>query len=188
MDLMRKGMDLRGEEWTITRSDGEKKTLLISTSVLDIPDNALHVLAMMQDITEHKRVAEQSKKHLADLAHVARLSTMGKMATEMAHELNQPLAAIATYADTCQQILGECLSPIDTRVSEMLAKIAKQVDRSSEIIRRLRRFVRKTAPNRALVDLNDLVRDLVELVETEAAPLSSVFGHKSGPLDPAAVD
>jgi two-component system sensor kinase FixL len=168
MAAMRHGDNLRGEEWVITRADGEERTLLISTSVLYDPDEGVHVLAMMQDITDRKRAEEQSHRHLAELAHVGRLATMGEMATGLAHEVNQPLAAIATYADACCQLIQDANRPDGKRLRVLLDKIHKQSLRAGEIVRRLRGYVRRAAPSRVATDLNKLIRESVEVVFAES--------------------
>jgi C4-dicarboxylate-specific signal transduction histidine kinase len=98
---------------------------------------------------------------------MARLSTMGEMAAGIAHEINQPLAAISTYAQGCKRMLDNGLT--DAReLSEPLEKIATQALRAGEVIRRLRGFIKKSASELELVDINDMVADVVQLAEVDA--------------------
>jgi len=102
------------------------------------------------------------------LTHVARLSTMGEMAAGLAHEINQPLAAIATYAQACQYLLSQG-SALDTEeLREALAQISKQALRAGEVIRRLRAFVSNREVRRERVDCNRLLEDLNMLARPDA--------------------
>ncbi len=116
---------------------------------------------------ERKWVEEQTRQRQAELAHVARLSTLGEMASGIAHELNQPLTAIASYASGCVRRL-ECGQDDRQALAEVLARIAAQAERAGEMILRLREFVRKGESRRSLVDVNPLIRDVVGLLGAEA--------------------
>ncbi len=124
------------------------------------------VIVNSRDITERKRVEEESRARAAELAHVLRVSAMGEMASALAHEINQPLGAIASYAEGCLLRLqgGEPVGDL----TEALKDIAAQAVRAAEIVRGLKRFVRKEPPRRAWVDINDLVQDAIRLVDAEA--------------------
>lgn len=111
---------------------------------------------------------EVSRQHQADLAHMVRLNTMGEMASGIAHELNQPLAAITNYASASLRLLQTDASNC-TRIEEPLQGILRQAVRSSEIIRRLREFVRKQQPNKTRVNIHDLIHGSLVLVRGEAA-------------------
>jgi C4-dicarboxylate-specific signal transduction histidine kinase len=124
-----------------------------------------------RDITAVRRAEQASRQHQAELVHVSRLSTMGEVATGMAHELNQPLSAIVNYANGCtRRIQGGQGTPDD--LLGALSQIASQAKRASEIIRRLRALVGKQPPSRADVDLNHLVREVCSFVEFETGKLS----------------
>ena len=132
------------------------------------PSLLLHV----RDISERRRVEEKMREQQAQLAHVARLSTMGELVAGIAHELNQPLYAISNYASACSAILNSDSNtheePLSEDQSEKLLKwaqqIASQSNRAGEIIRRLRDYARKGEPHRSTIELNDVVRESVELV------------------------
>ncbi|MBK1643290.1 PAS domain-containing sensor histidine kinase [Thiocapsa imhoffii] len=119
-----------------------------------------------RDITAVRRAEQEARQHQAELVHVCRLSTMGEMATGMAHELNQPLSAIVNYANGCSRRLQSGASNPDDLVAAM-GQITQQAQRASEIIRRLRALVGKQAAIRADVDLNHLVREVCSFVEFE---------------------
>jgi two-component system, LuxR family, sensor kinase FixL len=119
-----------------------------------------------RDITAVRRAEQAARQHQAELVHVCRLSTMGEMATGMAHELNQPLSAIVNYANGCSRRLQSASSKTEDLVGAM-GQITGQAQRASEIIRRLRALVGKQPPIRADVDLNHLVREVCSFVEFE---------------------
>jgi two-component system, LuxR family, sensor kinase FixL len=125
-----------------------------------------------RDITAVRRAEQQSRQHQAELVHVCRLSTMGEVATGMAHEINQPLSAIVNYANGCSRRLQSGVGETEELVGAM-AQIASQAQRASEIIRRLRALVGKQPPIRADVDLNHLVQEVCSFVEFETTKLGS---------------
>jgi C4-dicarboxylate-specific signal transduction histidine kinase len=104
----------------------------------------------------------------AELAHDARVRTLGEIATGVAHELNQPLTAIANYAESCAHaISGQDLDHRD-KLLTWLEQITNSTQRAAEMIRRLRRFARKSGPRRSAVDVNELVQEVIDLLEAEA--------------------
>jgi PAS domain S-box-containing protein len=125
------------------------------------------LLGLTRDVTERKRAEEQARRHLAELARVARVSTMGEMASGIAHELNQPLAAIANHAAACQRRAAQ-LGGLAPAVLESLDEIAAQARRAGQIIRNLRELAQKGTPCRTAVDVNGVVRLVAEVIEPEA--------------------
>ncbi len=123
-----------------------------------------------RDITAVRRAEQESRQHQAELVHVCRLSTMGEVATGMAHELNQPLSAIVNYANGCTRRLQGGVGQTEDLVGAM-GQITSQAQRASEIIRRLRALVGKQPPIRADSDLNQLVREVCSFVEFETGKL-----------------
>ncbi len=119
-----------------------------------------------RDITAVRRAEQESRQHQAELVHVSRLSTLGEVATGMAHELNQPLSAIVNYANGCTRRLQSGLGQPDELVGAM-TQITAQAKRASEIIRRLRALVGNQPPIRLHADLNHLVREVCSFLEFE---------------------
>lgn len=107
------------------------------------------------------------QRHQADLAHVLRVGAMGEMVAQLAHELTQPLGAIANYAAGCRHRL-RASTRADGDLVEAVDHIAAEALRAGEIIRRIRGFVRNAPPNRSATDVNALVRDVVSLIGPEA--------------------
>lgn len=120
-----------------------------------------------RDITAVRRAEQEARQHQAELVHVSRLSTLGEVATGMAHELNQPLSAIVNFANgASRRLQGPSVDP--DQLVQVMGQIANQAQRASEIIRRLRALVGKQPPIRADTDLNHLIREVCTFVEFEA--------------------
>ena len=134
--------------------------------VHDAAGQADYVLAMVEDVTERQHAEQRAREHQEHLAHVLRVSTMGGMAAELAHELNQPLGAIVNFANgTLVRLRAR---GIDPEIEQAVAQIASEGLRAGEIIRRIRDFVRQGEPRREQSDLNHLVRQAAYLVEPDA--------------------
>jgi PAS domain S-box-containing protein len=133
----------------------------------DEQDEIRGFYALSQDITDRKQAEDQERQRMLQLAHASRLSTTGQMATEIAHEINQPLTAIATYSDTCLRMLSSGNGEL-SEVTNALKHVATQAERAGEVVRQLRSFARKDDSHRSTVDINDLIQEVVPLVEVEA--------------------
>jgi C4-dicarboxylate-specific signal transduction histidine kinase len=120
------------------------------------------------EMAERRHAEERAQQHLAELAHVARLSTIGEMVAELAHELNQPLSAICSHAQACRRMLDSGDPDLAEQLVASLTQVNEQGTRAAEIIRRLRRFVAKGKPLEAIVDVNDMIRDVAELMSMDA--------------------
>jgi PAS domain S-box-containing protein len=145
-------------------------------SLLFVPITDLgYVNIYARDITAVRRAEQESRQHQSELVHVCRLSTMGEVATGMAHELNQPLSAIVNYAKGASRRLQSGM--LDTPpLVEAMRQISAQAQRAGEIIRRLRALVGKQAPIRSVVDLNYLVREVCGFLEFETSKLELRIG------------
>ncbi len=143
------------------------------------------VLAMVEDVTERQRAEERARQHQEHLAHVLRVSTMGEMAAEVAHELNQPLGAIVNFANgTLVRLRARGIEP---EIEEAVAQIADQGLRAGEIIRRIRDFLRQGEVQREQSDVNHLVRQAAHLVEADARvngiPMRLALDPQLPPID-----
>ncbi|MEZ5615073.1 MAG: ATP-binding protein [Rhodocyclaceae bacterium] len=141
------------------------------------------LLGITRDITEHKWAEEQGRRHQTELARVARLSTMGEMATGLAHELNQPLSAIANFARGClRRLRSGDMAP--TELIEPLEEVCEQAERAGEIMRHVRDFVRKSEPRMTAVDINQIVRGVAKFTELEARQHETVVTLQLAPPQP----
>jgi PAS domain S-box-containing protein len=121
---------------------------------------------MVTDISRTKESERRERRHMLELAHVSRLSSMGEMATEIAHEINQPLAAISMYCAAGQRVLQD--GGDSGQIKTWLDSINTQTSRASEIVRRVRRFVQKEELQFAAVDLGQTATEVAALLEHEA--------------------
>lgn len=122
---------------------------------------------LIRDVTDCRRHDAQNKLRLLETAHVARINAMGEMVAEIAHELNQPLAAISIYSDTVSRMLNKG----DAERQDMLTaleEIKLQAGRAGQVIKRLREFVSKKTVQADDTDINTLVREVLKLIEVEA--------------------
>lgn len=137
-----------------------------STPIRDEQNEVMGAVVVFRDISVQKKAREEARQYQQELAHVARLSTMGEMASGMAHELNQPLTAIATSADACVRLL-ESGQGGGEKLIDVLERIGTQARRAGGIIQQLRQFVQKEEPVHVPVDLNDLIREVLLLMRPE---------------------
>jgi C4-dicarboxylate-specific signal transduction histidine kinase len=121
---------------------------------------------MVEDVTERQHAEARARQHHEHLAHVLRVSTMGEMAAELAHELNQPLGAIVNFANgTLVRLRAR---GVDAEIEQAVAQIAGEGLRAGEIIRRIRDFVRQGDSHREASDINELVRQAAYLINADA--------------------
>jgi C4-dicarboxylate-specific signal transduction histidine kinase len=124
--------------------------------------------ALQTESLERKHAEEVLRQTQADLAHVSRVTTMGELTASLAHEVNQPIAAAVTNANTCLRWLSR--EPPDVEQARAAAmRIVKDSTRAGEIISRIRLLFKKGTPQRALVDVNEVVREMVVLLHREAS-------------------
>jgi two-component system sensor histidine kinase DctS len=156
----------RHENYWLTR-DGEKRMVVwTNTVLLDDDGGVKNIIGTGIDITEKRKIEEKEKQRVLELAHVSRLSTMGEMATQIAHELNQPLSAITTYSDAGLYML-ESLEEENPDLVTALREIKHQAQRSGDIIRGLRNFVSKGDLQTSTTDINTLVHSVLNLAMSE---------------------
>ena len=118
---------------------------------------------LQEEIVERQRAEQEARQHHAELAHVARVSTMGEMAAGLAHEINQPLAAIASFADGGLRII-EGGSPNVGELGMAMDEISEQAKRAGQIIHRLRAFVTRSEFQKTPADVRRLTTEVVDLL------------------------
>jgi two-component system sensor histidine kinase DctS len=152
----------------LMRRDGERfDALLYEAPLIDADGRHTGWMASVLDITERKQARERTRQQEEKLAATARLITMGEMASALAHELNQPLAAIAGYTAGSLNLL-RAGGPGPAGLEEALGKTAQQAQRAGQIIRRVHEFVRQREPTRVPVRLNSTVEEALGFAEAEA--------------------
>jgi C4-dicarboxylate-specific signal transduction histidine kinase len=126
------------------------------------------VLASVASLFERKRAEEALRQAQADLARVNRVSTMAELTASLAHEVNQPISAAVTNADACLRWLaGDTPNLEKARASAM--EIVKEGTRAAEIITRIRLLFKKGTPQRELLDVNEVIREMIGLLRSEVA-------------------
>jgi two-component system sensor kinase FixL len=163
LERLRRGERLRHYETVRVRKDGSELAVALTISpILDASGAIIGASKIVRDITAERRSQSRIQELQAELAHVARLSTMVQMASAIAHELNQPLTAVSSYAGALGRMLGSANADPD-RVREIVERIRQQTTRAGEVIRRLRDHVAKRRTTRRREDVNGVVREAVEL-------------------------
>src|SRR5207249_7063659 len=123
-------------------------------------------LAITRDLTDHARASEALQQAQAELAHVTRVTTPGELTAAIAHEVNQPLSAIVADANASLNWLATGHRDLG-RVREALDAIVKDGHRAADVIQRIRQLATKTGPQKARLDVNEIIREVVPLVGTQ---------------------
>jgi PAS domain S-box-containing protein len=151
-------------EFRILLPDGTVKySRSIGHPVLNASGDLVQFVGISMDISASK-LAEQAQ---ADFARVSRVTTMGELTASLAHEVNQPIAAAVTDANTCLRWLMRDQPDLE-EARAAASRIVKDATRAAEIVSRVRLLFRKGTPQRELVDVNELIQGLIVLLRSEA--------------------
>jgi C4-dicarboxylate-specific signal transduction histidine kinase len=156
-----------GAESSEVYESASQKWSLVQTRRLQWVDGRAVTLRMLTDITEGKRVREMMMRHRDAVHRSARLIALGEFASAVAHELSQPLAAIATY-NNAALLLVETATPRGAELREAMEKCREQARRAGTIIQRLKELLRHPTPALMEHDLNEIAASACELAESEA--------------------
>jgi two-component system sensor kinase FixL len=155
-----------GRQTTAQRANGETFPIALSVGEARGPDGRRFV-AIIRDLTG-ERAADQSARALElRLSQVGRFNLMGEMAAGIAHEINQPLSAIATYAQAAKRIV-EREQPGNQTLIDVCEKIDAQALRAGRVLENLRKFIRKQEIRAESIDVNRVVADVLNLIEADA--------------------
>jgi len=138
--------------------------------VRSISGDLLEYVGTSIDVTERKQADEERERLRqvqADLAHLSRVTTMGELTASLAHEIKQPISAAMTNAKTCMRWLGRD-EPDLAEASEAASRIVKDATRAADIISRISLLFKKGALQRELVDVNEVIREMIVLLRSEA--------------------
>jgi two-component system, LuxR family, sensor kinase FixL len=155
--------------WSLQRTDGGEAAAVLETNT---------------DITAAKRAQEELHHVQAELAHVSRVTMLGELSASIAHEVNQPLAAIVINAEATQRYLEQTPPKLDDarRVTD---RVIQSAERASNVIRRIRALSKKAAPEMVNLDVNEVIEETVPLVRSQATSNRVVLRLQLAPGLPA---
>lgn len=130
-------------------------------------DGAPAVLGVAVNIDDRIQAEAEAKRLHADLVHLSRVSTLGKLSTELAHELNQPLAAIMNYANGCRR-RAHSAQEQDHPLLPAIDEIRSEAARAAQIVKRIRNFARKRPMQQTQTSINELITEATRLAQTGA--------------------
>ena len=156
-------------DYRIVLSDGTIKHLhTIGHPILNDSGELVEFVGSAMDVTERKRAEEALRQAQGELAHVNRVTTLGELTASLAHEVNQPIGAAVTNASTCLRWLaGDTPNLEEARAAAM--RVVTDGRRAAEIINRVRLLFKKAAPERELVNANEVIPKMIALLYGEAA-------------------
>jgi PAS domain S-box-containing protein len=172
-------------EYRVVRQDDQTLWIAARGRVeFDASRKAVRMHGVSIDITARKQAEVETQRQGAELAHVARVSTMGELAASVAHELNQPLGAILSNAEAAEMFLNQT-PPALQDVREILSDIRKDDERAGEVIRRMRALLRKREIELQPLELNSVMEDVLRMVSGDAALRKTAISAELSPKLPA---
>src|SRR5207302_8620643 len=151
--------------------DTVKHVHSVGHPVLNASGDLVQFVGSSTDITERKQAEEALHQAQTNLAHASRVTTMGELTASLAHEVNQPIAAAVTDANTCLRWLTRDQPDLE-EAREAASRIVKDATRAADIISRIRLLFKKVSPQRELVDVNEVIREMAILLRNEASRYS----------------
>jgi PAS domain S-box-containing protein len=153
-------------EYRLLMPDGSVKHVhVVAHAVRDHGDH-LEFIGALTDVTAPKHAEAELHKTQTELAHVTRVTTLGELTASIAHEVNQPLAAIVTTAEACLRFLARPTPNLD-EARDAVEWIRKDANRAAEVIRHVRALTNKTDAQKAPLDINDVLSEVIALVQSE---------------------
>ena len=175
-------------EYRLVMPDGSVKYVHVVAHGRGDESGTIEFVGAVMDVTERKRAEEALRKAHAELAHVNRVTTMGELTASVAHEVNQPIAAAVTDANTCLRWLARDHPEVE-EARAAAARVVKDATRAAEIISRVRLLFKKSAPEQKLVDVNEVIPKMIVLLYGEAARYNiSVRAELTADLPPVMGD
>jgi PAS domain S-box-containing protein len=166
----RRQANWQGMEVTGRRKNGEEFPIEVSLGEL-IRDGNHVFTGIIRDISEKKRAEEERKRlrqELARLAHLNRVGTLGELTASLAHEIKQPIGAAVTNAEACLRFLDRD-QPDVPEAREAALEMTRDARRAADIIERVRSLYRKGSSHDELVDINEVIREMVDMLRDEAS-------------------
>ena len=168
-------------EIRLRTKDGNHRWFLIRARVVsDASGRPVKRFGTATDIDDLKQAERALRQRMSELAHMNRRTLASELSAAIAHELNQPLGAILSNTETAEVILNSP-SPSVNDIREILTDIKRDDQRASEVIRRLRRLLTNSGVEAQDVDLNDIVREAIELLSAQASERNVTLDHALTP-------
>ena len=166
-DVLESGEELDIKEEEIdTKTQGKRWLRTKKVPILDSEGQPIYLLGISEDITDAKLAGEKLQQQQHEMARVVRLSTMGEMASSIAHELNQPLTALSSYCGTAATLAKSLPSP-QPQIVDILERAEDQVRRASLIIRHVREFICVDDGHKEPMDIDQAIKRSLELIKPE---------------------
>ena len=156
----------KGREEAGLRKNGETFPMFLSVGVIRRADGN-HYIGIIRDLSEVRETQEQVHQLEEQLLHADRLVILGELTAGIAHEINQPLTAIAAYADAGRKIIDRGAESAHQDINSIYERIGEQSRRAAEVVQRLRKLVRSGTVSKARHDINQIIRHTLLLFEYE---------------------
>jgi C4-dicarboxylate-specific signal transduction histidine kinase len=176
------------EQAKMATFDGEVRDVVFSVTYPAPPEHLDTTFITIEDITERLRTEAQLRRLQADFAHAARVSMLGELATSIAHEVKQPLAAIVTNAETSLRWLAR-EEPNLAKARDLITRVAASARRANDIIQRVRNMAVKQEPERLILDLAEVIDEALHFVRHDLDARSITLSRAdAGELPPVVGD
>jgi PAS domain S-box-containing protein len=160
------GEEVSYGEWFATPSDGRRYWALTQSPLRPESERVEAAIVIVRDVTDHMLASEALREAQMDLAHVTRVTTLGELTASIAHEVNQPLAAIVTNGGSCLRWLARDVPDLD-EVRAAVERMINDGNRAAEVIRRVRALVKKTDAPKVPLPINGVIEEVMPLLQPE---------------------
>ncbi|HET9130765.1 MAG TPA: ATP-binding protein, partial [Terriglobia bacterium] len=160
---------MNGESISMDTIRMRKDGTLVNVSEIAVPVSTGQQMSfyyLFRDITENKRAADALERAHSELVHLSRVTTIGELVTSIAHEVNQPITAVITYGNAAGRWLAQ-EPPNLAEVKDALGNIVRDATRAGEVIGRIRTLVQKGTPQMSPLDVNEVIRSVLTLLDAE---------------------
>lgn len=156
-----------GREVHGLKSDGTLFPMLLSVGEIALEQGGCQFVGIIRDLTQQQATQDQVHQLEEQLLHADRLVILGELTAGIAHEINQPLTAIAAYADAGKHLIDRSTDQVNPDIKNICEKVAEQARRAAEVVQRLQKLVRTGTVSKAKHDLNQIISNMLLLFEYE---------------------